>query len=100
MTRHGDLFLHCVFSTINSTHFFQMRCFALFFQRKQIIDLLNLNTLIFNFHFEFLIFIEKYDCVVCVVQRQRKKKFNMKMIYIILKLIKFHLLNLNLKFFL
>ena len=57
-------------------------------------------SLIFNFHFEFLIFIEKYDCVVCVVQRQRKKKFNMKMIYIILKLIKFQFLNFNIKFIL
>ena len=47
---------------------------VVFFQSKQIIDLLNLNTLIFNFQFESLIFIEKYDCVICVVQQQRNKK--------------------------
>ena len=34
---------------------FQIRCF---FQRKQIVDFLNLHSKIFNSHFEFLIFIE------------------------------------------
>ena len=98
--RHGDLFLRCVVSMTNSTHFIFLRlrlnfnnndlkclkmlkrvdfkCFVLrcCFQRKQIVDFHNLYSKIFNSHFEFLIFIEKYDCVVCVVcvvQRQRSK---------------------------
>ena len=61
------------------------------FQRKQIIDFLHINSFIFNFHFEFLIFIEKYDCVVCVVQRQRKKNLPWKW-YISFSLTTLHLI--------